>query len=492
MKKFIKFNLIILVIFCLLCNITLEINATSEVVEENNQETDSTSEVIDENDQEKKNLLDKFEISGEPEEVDGVENIDEILNEENQSEKEKTLDDLQIEKSNLESEIENSNTQIQFIESELTATVAEIAQINQQILDKQMEIETLEAQEKDLLTYIEKAEYELEQSNLRYDKQKELLETRLIAMYEMGDISYLDLLINSQSISEFLSNYFLIEEIAKADTELLETVEAEQKYNKKLKEALETKKLVLTASRETREKNAIALENMGKIKNSRLKQLSEEELLLQQSIEEYQNQIAEIETEIKLLALANVGEEYVGGSMAWPVPGYTRITSRFGMRTHPITGVYKLHTGVDIGAPMGANFIAANDGIVTYAGWNAAYGMMVIIDHGGGITTLYAHGSNILVNVGDTVYQGNPVLQVGSTGYSTGPHAHFEVRINGEYVEPLDYITSYSSEVKENNTNTTNTYTEGNTVIDEIKVEFEKNEVNEEQLTDELQDGQTE
>lgn len=451
MKKFIKINLIILVIFCLLLSSTRVIYATSE-----------------DNLDEKRELLERFELLNEeelfdenrqPEEVDGVENLDEIINQD-QQEKEKNLDDLQIEKSNLESDIEASNSEIQFIESELTATVAEIAEINQQIIDKEMEIETLTAQEDDLLRYIAKAEYELEESNKRYEKQKQLLETRLVAMYETGDMSYLDLLFNSKSISEFLSNYFLIEEIAKADTELLETVEAERVYNKKLKETLDTKKLVLIASRETREKNAIALENMGVIKNSRLKKLTEEEIELHQKIEEYQNQIAEIETEIRLLALANIGEQYVGGTMAWPVPGYTRITSRFGMRDHPITGVYKLHTGVDIGAPRGAHFIAANDGIVTYAGWNTAYGNMVIVDHGGGITTLYAHGDEILVNVGDTIYQGHPVLKVGSTGYSTGPHAHFEVRINGEYVEPLDYITSYPNEKIENVVNT-------NTVIEE-------------------------
>lgn len=189
---------------------------------------------------------------------------------------------------------------------------------------------------------------------------------------------------------------------------------------------------------------------MSIIRTNKLQSLTEEEMTLEQEIEEYQKQVAEIETEIRLLAIANVGAEYVGGSMAWPVPGYTRITSPFGMRTHPITGVYKLHTGCDIGAPYGAQFIAANDGVVTYAGENRAYGKMVIIDHGGGVTTLYAHGSNIEVNVGDTVFQGTPVLAVGSTGYSTGPHAHFEVRINGEYVQPLDYITSYSSETKEN------------------------------------------
>lgn len=414
MKKFIKINLIILVIFCLSCNyLIIPINAET-----------SDDEYV--------------------EYLDG-ENSESQENESEPEEEEKTLDDLQLEKSQLENVIDESNNQILIIENDLSSLVFEIAEINQKICDKQLEVETLEAQEVEMLAYIEKAERELEISNSRYEKQKELLEKRLIAMYEMGQNSYLEILLNSKNITDFFSNYYLISEISKADEELLQTVDAEKKYNKALKESLETKKAVLTASRETREKNAISLTNMSVIKNNKIAQLSEEELSLQQQIEEYQNQITEIEKEIRVLAIANVSEKYVGGTMAWPTPGYTRITSQFGMRTHPITGVYKLHTGVDIGAPYGSNFIAANDGLVTYAGYNAAYGNMVIIDHGGGITTLYAHGSEILVNVGDMVYQGTPVLKVGSTGYSTGPHAHFEVRIGGDYVQPLDYITSYST-----------------------------------------------
>ena len=213
MKKVIKINLIILVIFCLLCNLTLEINATSQIPE---GDFDEVLEEFEEQDQ---------TVDG----VDGVENIDDLLETEEPEESE--LDKLQVEKSNLESEIESSNEQIMFIESELSVTVAEIAAINQKIVDKQMEIETLEAQEVEILKYIEEAEKELEKSNKRYDGQKELLEERLVAMYEMGETSYLDLLLNSSSIMDFLSNYFLIEEIAKADTELLETVEAEKKYN---------------------------------------------------------------------------------------------------------------------------------------------------------------------------------------------------------------------------------------------------------------------
>ena len=138
------------------------------------------------------------------------------------------------------------------------------------------------------------------------------------------------------------------------------------------------------------------------------------------------------------------------------------------MRVHPITKVYKLHTGVDISAPMGANFVAANDGIVVKAEYNVAYGKMVVIDHGGGISTLYAHGSEFLVKVGDQVKRNQAVLKVGSTGYSTGPHAHFEVRKNGEVTNPMPYITNgvvpnseedkkETNEENEVSTNTTNT-----------------------------------
>ena len=369
--------------------------------------------------------------------------------EEQEEQEEDEIDTLESEKSSLQTGIEESNSQIEIINEDMSEAVAEITEINQKIYDKQLEIETLEAQEKNINEYLEVAEEEYERSSEKYTNQKDLLEKRLVTMYELGETSFLDILLNSKSLSDFLSNYYLINEITNADRELLESVEREKIYNKELTDILSEKKSTLEESRKTREKNAIALENMAVIRNSRVAQLNEEEAELQRKIEEYQNQINEIEKEIRVLALNRISERYVGGSMAWPVPGYTRITSQFGMRTHPITGIYKLHTGCDIGAPMGAEFVAANDGVVTYAGWNGAYGKMVIIDHGGGITTLYGHGSEILVSAGQAVEKGTPVLKVGSTGYSTGPHAHFEVRINGEYIQPLDYITSYSSNKKD-------------------------------------------
>ena len=182
------------------------------------------------------------------------------------------------------------------------------------------------------------------------------------------------------------------------------------------------------------------LANTKTMRQYYISKLSTEEQELQAKIDEYNSQVSAIESEIKLMVLNSISPDYIGGAMIWPIPGYTTITSEYGMRVHPITGAYKLHTGTDIGAPMGANFVAAAKGVVVKAEMTPAYGNMVIIDHGGGVQTLYAHGSEIVVQVGQEVEAGTPVLKVGSTGYSTGPHAHFEIRINGQTVNPMEYL----------------------------------------------------
>jgi murein DD-endopeptidase MepM/ murein hydrolase activator NlpD len=127
--------------------------------------------------------------------------------------------------------------------------------------------------------------------------------------------------------------------------------------------------------------------------------------------------------------------------MCWPSESSTRISSPFGNRLHPILRIYKLHTGIDIAARSGTNILAANAGTVISAGWNNGYGYMVMVDHGGGIVTLYAHSSKLLVRKGNVVARGQAIAKVGSTGMSTGPHLHFEVRVNGIYKNPLDYVS---------------------------------------------------
>ena len=372
-------------------------------------------------------------------------NNDTSSNETNEVDSETTkMDELELQKNEIEEAIEENQAQIGVIEGELSSALEEVEEISCKILNKQTEINKLEAQELALIDYISETEESLAFWTERYYNQKEMLEKRLVAMYEMGEIKYLDVLLNSENISDFLSRYYLISEISEADVRLLKEVEQTKKQTESLTQSLTEKKNELEENKKQCEKDKVSLSNMEILKKNKVAALNTQELELYAKIEEYQTQIKSIEQEIKKLALANIGDKYIGGEMAWPVPGYNSITSPFGMRTHPITGIYKLHTGVDIGAPIGANFIATNDGVVIKAERNGAYGNMVMINHGGGIVTLYAHGSEILVNVGDIVTQGTSVLKVGSTGYSTGPHAHFEVIINGEYVDPLEYITSYN------------------------------------------------
>ena len=350
MKRFIKVNLIILILFTY-------VSMSSLSFAEGEQEEDVQIGIIEK------------------------ENSDDQVDEENQELSEMDILKLEIEEN--EADIESFGNQIGVIQGELSEAVAEMTELNQTIYEKELEIERLKIQQERILGLIEESEIKLKESDERYNAQKELLEKRLVAMYEIGDASYLEFLFSSKSISNFLSNYYMVTEVISTDNQLLEVVEYEKHYNEKVKKALDVQKATLQANQETIEKTTIALSNSIVLKNKRITALTEEEQGLAQAIEEYQAAINEIETEIRLLALANISEEYVGGVMAWPVPGYYTITSQFGMRTHPITGIYKLHTGTDIGAPYGAEFIAANDGVVVKASYNSAYGNMVIIDHGG-------------------------------------------------------------------------------------------------------------
>ncbi len=351
------------------------------------------------------------------------------------------VSNLRDQRANLQSQLDASNAQIEIIQSDVSELVNQITELNEQITSQEIEIELLQQQKEDLEKTIVETEENLEIATEEFEKQKKQLEERLVASYKAGETTYLDVLLQSSSLSEFISNYYMISELVSADEKMLERISEQKEQLEFAKLELKRQKKELNTTVEESENKAVSLENMRVISNSYIAQLSAEEAEYTNSIVEMQTEIKKVEAEILTAARMNIGYDYVGGEMAWPVPGYTLITSPYGMRTHPITGVYKLHTGTDISAPMGTDFIAANDGVVAKAEYNYAYGNMVMINHGGGVSTLYAHGSQILVEVGQSVTRGEPVLKVGSTGYSTGPHAHFEVRINGQYTDPMPYIT---------------------------------------------------
>ena len=350
------------------------------------------------------------------------------------------INELQTMHNEVQGHVIEANDQLSGVQSELSEIMQQIQALNERIDGYQTEIEKLGNETDKLKVSMDRLEAELSVAEEKYEKQKKTLETRLVVLYESGETTYLDVLLNSNGIEDFISKYYLISQIVAHDQKLLDEAEIEKTKIEVAKTTLTEQRKQYKIAKDNTEKTAIILENTKVVKNNYMSQLSTEELELQQQIDTYNQQIKDIEAEIHLLTTANIGSDYIGGSMSWPVPGYTRISSAYGMRVHPITGVYKLHTGTDIAAPMGVNFIAANSGVVVKAGPNAAYGNMVIIDHGGGVSTLYAHGSQILVTVGQYVNKGDPILKVGSTGYSTGPHAHFEVRINGEYADPMNFV----------------------------------------------------
>ena len=182
---------------------------------------------------------------------------------------------------------------------------------------------------------------------------------------------------------------------------------------------------------------------MQTLQKSYINELSADEKKLQEQITEYKKDQAEIERQILLATnVINPDIQYTGGEMLWPVAiSGTVITSDYGVREHPIQGVIKEHTGIDIGnTPTGTPVVAAADGVVTYAGWLGGYGNCVMINHGEGVVTLYGHGNKILTSVNKKVKKGETIMEVGSTGNSTGPHLHFEVRVNGSCTSPWQFV----------------------------------------------------
>ena len=365
---------------------------------------------------------------------------------------EENVTDLKTRQEELYNQLNTANGELEGVQTELSENLEQVQKLDEKIQNSQTELAELDSKIDELLAQIEEVSEKLEVSEKQYNNRKEQLEARLVQMYKSGDIQYLEVILSSRSISEFLSNYFLITELASYDTELLNGIKEKKDEIESEKNKLDKTREQYATIKQNQMKTAKILENTKSVRENYISRLSDEEKQLQSQIDEYNKQYQEVNAELLALALQGIDTKYIGGELAWPVPGYTRISSKYGMRLHPILHVNRLHSGLDIGAPMGANFIAANDGIVIKAGMTSGYGNMVMIDHGGGISTLYAHGSEILVQVGQVVKRGEAILKVGSTGMSTGPHAHFEVRINGQTTDPLPYVTNGLIPGEENTT----------------------------------------
>lgn len=306
------------------------------------------------------------------------------------------LNDLHNQREELQEQIDEVNEEINDLQIELTENLEQLNNLNSKIYTLEQEISLLEGNLSKINQEVEKITAELTIIEENYNIQKEALANRIVALYEAGDVLYLDVLLNSSSVSEFISNYFLIGEIVKYDNELLENIETQKVQIETIKNTLVERKKQLDLIKENKEKATISLENSKIIRNSYIAKLTEDEKVMQEKVDKYQAELNSIDAQIAFLTTLNIGEDYVGGEFTWPAPGYTTITSNFGMRFHPVLKVNRLHTGTDIGMPTGSYIVASNDGVVIKSLYTTGYGNMIMVDHGGGITTLYAHGSEII------------------------------------------------------------------------------------------------
>lgn len=374
---------------------------------------------------------------------------------------------LEEQKKEVESKIDVSNSKLEYVQSEMSSTLQKVIELQDNQEQYESKYNNLQDQISKLSDEIQESNKKLEEIQEKYDKKEKILKKKVVALYESGDTTYLDLLLSSRNIVEFLSNYFLVSELIEYDNNLLDEMEDTQSQIENTKKQQEKHEDELRAKREEVEKTKILIENTKTIQQNYAMKLTDTEKKLQEEIQKYKEEQKEIEEEIAL-ALNWAGTfslQYTNGAMIWPVAmDGTYVTSPYGIRLHPIQGIYKKHDGLDISASgvYGAPAVAAADGIVIYAGVMGGYGNCVMISHGSGIATLYGHGSEIVSKLGQTVKKGDVIMKIGSTGNSTGPHLHFEVRKNGVAVDPVPYLNGEITSLDGNNEVTNNILSDSN------------------------------
>jgi murein DD-endopeptidase MepM/ murein hydrolase activator NlpD len=312
----------------------------------------------------------------------------------------------------------------------------------------------LQGQLGELVADLDRNQQELTKTQSDLTKQQEVLCNRVVSMYKSGgNLGYLATMLNDDSLSlaEVLERFDLLSTIAEQDVELLAQIKVLKAQVEDQRRALQeerTRVAALEADQDTVTQELKAAENECQASVDELAAARAAKKAILVAIENDQSSWARQEDQLladsdrisALLQKASSGTSTKAGKGALSYPVNGPITSGFGYRVHPIFHVRKLHTGVDFDVDAGVPVKAAAAGTVVFAGWRGGYGKCVVIDHGGGLATLYAHQSTILVSVGQVVKRGEVIGKVGSTGYSTGPHLHFEVRVNGSPMDPKGYL----------------------------------------------------
>jgi murein DD-endopeptidase MepM/ murein hydrolase activator NlpD len=328
-------------------------------------------------------------------------------------------------------EVYNRTQQAKTVTGEIVQLEQNVERIEQELAQLEKDISVLGAQ-------IEESNKEITIKQQELNRKIELLGERLCFVYEQGDADYLAVLLDATSMRDFLTRYDMINSIIDNDQEMISEVVQQKEELEEQKQKLEEQKAAVEKNQQTQIIKKEELSTTRANRATALAAINADKDRYEQAVNELESESRQLEQIIRSIQGAG-GAAQGSGTFIYPTDSRT-ITSPYGMRYHPILKQNKLHTGTDFAAGMGANMYAADSGTVIFAGWQNAYGQTIIIDHGNGISTLYAHQSQLLVSTDQQVMQGDIIGKVGSTGWSTGPHAHFEIRINGSTVDPMGYL----------------------------------------------------
>lgn len=377
-----------------------------------------------------------------------------------------SISDLKSKSSAFKDKISQAQQNLSSTNAEKQTTQTEVSKLDTELGKVQAEIQQLNTKLKDTQARLEKSQKELEEATRIREQQHDTLKKRIRVMYEHGNNGYLDVLLSAEDFGDFLTRVEYTNRLMEYDSNMLAEYErAEQIISNNVKSIEQDKKSIEDIKVQQQEKQA-ELDKKITEKNAIVKQLDANAATYEAQIAELQQQDANVQSLIQkaqaqqaaaaAAAAAQSGSSasaYRGSSSnrvyntdgkkyQYPIPAYNGYApnSGYGYRGSPISGKQEFHTGLDLKATLNTDVIAAESGTVIYAGWRGGYGKCIIIDHGGGYSTLYAHNNVLKVSEGQQVSRGQVIAGAGTTGYSTGVHSHFEVRINGAHTNPTGYI----------------------------------------------------